>query len=541
MRRRVVAIVAAVVAGLLVLLSFHAPRAGPDAADPMGSERASDGAPPAILEAPESAGHAGRRIVSTSSDRDGTEAAPGEVVLPPEMRASLRLDMVDAATGVPVSATWNVQSSNDEALQKSAAWLRRQPASATRDDWLRRHVEAWEAEFLPSGAVRPDVLVHQVNWDWGVEVASPPMLPPHGSLTVRPPPGYCAPGPLDGMPYGLQELSQLLAAGVREAVAVVPLHREALLHLRVLGPDDRPAVGAVVRSVAVAGRRRGAVEDLGPGEFRVVGIPHLPGEPVAIAIDWIVEGAVASHAIEPGPPTETEEVRGTGPPTETEEVRGIQDVDAPDATSVVPADLSRPWSLVVRLTGPTGLRILDHNETDNDLPTEASLGVAGDGPTGTARVTVLGWDGRPVAGATVSGRVTDADGVVVVSGLPAGQLEFSTRPDGRYPARATAVVPEGAEVDVVLREPVGAVLDVLVTDEEGNPRPSALLWASVVVFDVVDGVQRLDRFTDARGRRTFARVEPGEVTVHASWGSRHGNATVTLRDGERASLHIVAK
>jgi hypothetical protein len=65
--------------------------------------------------------------------------------------------------------------------------------------------------------------------------------------------------------------------------------------------------------------------------------------------------------------------------------------------------------------------------------------------------------------------------------------------------------------------------------------------AGARVFDVVDGVQRLDRFTDARGRRTFARVESGEVTVTASWGSRTGSATVTLRDGERRTLRLVAR
>lgn len=61
------------------------------------------------------------------------------------------------------------------------------------------------------------------------------------------------------------------------------------------------------------------------------------------------------------------------------------------------------------------------------------------------------------------------------------------------------------------------------------------------VLDVADGVQRLDRYTDARGRRTFARVEPGQVTLHAAWGSRHGSETVTLRDGDRTSVRITAK
>jgi hypothetical protein len=421
--------------------------------------------------------------------------------------------MVDAATGAPVAARWNVDSAADAAIEAGIAWVSRRRevgAAADLDDTVRRAVQRWEDGFLPSGAARPDALV---PGSWGRST-------PVGSIQIRPPPGYVAPGPLDGMPYGTHELAGLLAAGVRVAVAVVPLHREAPLHLRVLAPDGRPAVGAVVRSVVVAGQRRGAVEDVGPGEFRVRGIPHLPGEPVGIAIDWSGEGAAG----------EAEEISEV-----------VEDVDRPDTTTVVPADLSRPWSVVVRLSGPTGLR-LDHNETDNDLPFEESLGASVDVPLGAARVTVLGWDGSPVEGAGVFGRATGANGVVVLPSLPAGEVTFSTRPQGRFRASTTALVRERAQMDVILREPVGAVLDVLVTDETGDPRPSALLTVyGSQVFDVVDGGQRLDRFTDARGRRTFARVEPGEATVQASWGTRHGRATVTLRDGEHTSLRLVAK
>jgi hypothetical protein len=53
--------------------------------------------------------------------------------------------------------------------------------------------------------------------------------------------------------------------------------------------------------------------------------------------------------------------------------------------------------------------------------------------------------------------------------------------------------------------------------------------------------QRIDPFADAAGRRSFSRVEPGEARVSAGWGSRHGTARVTLRDGGRAAVRVVAR
>ena len=99
----------------------------------------------------------------------------------------------------------------------------------------------------------------------------------------------------------------------------------------------------------------------------------------------------------------------------------------------------------------------------------------------------------------------------------------------------------GETTDVVLREPVGARLDVTVVDDEGRPRPFARLRLDRAWFDVRDDGQRIDTFTDLDGRRSIARVEPGEARVSAEWCGRHGSATVTLRDEGRASVRIVVK
>ena len=83
---------------------------------------------------------------------------------------------------------------------------------------------------------------------------------------------------------------------------------------------------------------------------------------------------------------------------------------------------------------------------------------------------------------------------------------------------------------------------VVVTDEAGQPRPSARIeFGSRRGFDVVGDVQRLDHYTDADGCRTLERVEPGEATITAIWGSRRGARKVHLRDGEEVTVRIVAR
>ena len=183
-------------------------------------------------------------------------------------------------------------------------------------------------------------------------------------------------------------------------------------------------------------------------------------------------------------------------------------------------------------------------ETDFDLPIEESLGEAGitDDRTGAVRLKAIGWDGAPIRGVDVGGATTDRAGEVVLRDQPIGQRGFGLAAPGHFPASASATVSVGRETEVVLREPVGARLEVTVTDEEGRPRPSAHVEISgALVFDVVDGVQRVDTFTDPLGRRSFARVQPGEWKVTARWGSRRGSEHVVLRDGERTSVRIVAK
>ena len=108
---------------------------------------------------------------------------------------------------------------------------------------------------------------------------------------------------------------------------------------------------------------------------------------------------------------------------------------------------------------------------------------------------------------------------------------------------AQTVVVSSTTRDVDLRAGRGGTLDVELSDADGNAipigtvrvtQPSGLPW-----IDFKDGTQRLDPFTDARGRRTLEGVEAGQVVVHGSYGTREMEQTVDLAEGQRLSVRLV--
>ncbi|MFQ5474114.1 MAG: hypothetical protein ACE5FA_14690, partial [Dehalococcoidia bacterium] len=57
--------------------------------------------------------------------------------------------------------------------------------------------------------------------------------------------------------------------------------------------------------------------------------------------------------------------------------------------------------------------------------------------------------------------------------------------------------------------------------------------------DLEDGVQRIDPYTDTRGRRTFCAVTPGVVTVTARYGNRRDVRTLKVADGRLTRAPLV--
>jgi hypothetical protein len=111
------------------------------------------------------------------------------------------------------------------------------------------------------------------------------------------------------------------------------------------------------------------------------------------------------------------------------------------------------------------------------------------------------------------------------------------------PIEYVGVVVAGEVRSATLTEPNGATIEVDVVDAEGVARPFAT--AKVVQptrlpwVDLEGGVQRLDRYVDELGRRTFRHVEPGRVRLEASWARRKVETTVDVRDGETRRVRIV--
>jgi hypothetical protein len=317
------------------------------------------------------------------------------------------------------------------------------------------------------------------------------------------------------------------------------MDRLTALHAIVLGPDGRPAVGAVIYEVRVAGAFVRVESDPSDerGSLEVRGIPYLPDEPIGAFVGWEPPGAGRLASSNP--------------------------VRRPfDLTSVVPTDPARGWSEVVRLSGPSssgddGDRAGWRGEDPPDVTfSEPDVDLVGDDsndpktPRGAIRVRVLGWDGKPVARPSLRcvgvGRVScGADGLVTLDECTVGVHDVRFDAEGRLPTTARVVVAAGQSTDIVLREPVGARVDVSCVDVRGRPCSSAELEIETKhrgpILDVTDGVQRLDPFADERGRRTFARVSPDVIRVRARWGSRSGEAVFDVKDGETKDVRVVVK
>ncbi|MDF1700040.1 MAG: carboxypeptidase-like regulatory domain-containing protein [Planctomycetota bacterium] len=417
---------------------------------------------------------------------------------------SLAVETVDGNTGRLVRARWNLGTgrvvagpfSPTQRIDAEAVARQARAAEASR--------RVWEEAFVASG----EALAEAVHVDELDRLA----------FTVRPPPGYVEAG-RHGRP------SQAVAAGVKHLRWVQPLWREAVLDLRVFGPDGLPLADAHVAVFSAAGRIwHPPITKRGPGELRIRGIPHLRGEPVRVLLDW--------GDPDPGEEEASEVVE------EYDESTALEDAQVKTA---IPAELSRPWQVDVHLKSLES-PLLDTMEVDYDLEFDESWSETGgaDPPKpATARIRVLGHDGQPVFGAFLEEVGSDPEGVIDLKGLVPGFRVLCAKARGRFPMMGEVTLLPGRHHEVTLREPRGARLEVFVVDAQGRPRPSARIsLGGRLMFDVEDGVQRMDPHTDERGRRTFARVMPGAITVKAWWGTRSGKAEATLVDGETKTLRV---
>ncbi len=461
------------------------------------------------LDAPTLSGlpRVGRRAeLRMPAERAAGGAAAQDEAEPAPRKVSLRVDVVDALTGRNVASMWNVGDPEVLALRK---WDREhfgvRPNLIERRQQVLQFEEAradWERNFTVSGGALESHDLGQNDY-------------PANRIVVRPPVGFVT---LENH----TSLDTLLVADARALTLLVPVVHEAVLEVVIRGPDGRPAEGAVLQTLSVGGKRWPPhVEHLGPGSLRIRGIPHLAGEPVAAGIEWRPKGD------------------GQTLPSETPE-----DEDGPKNLKVtIPDRLDSPWAVVLDLSGSTG-SLADRTQVDFDWKRNRRDATPrkADGAAGTLRLRILGWDGAPLRNVRLPGTVTDAQGMATITALAAQQQDFLVRVPGRLPIRCSVNLRPSEVTTHEAREPVGARLEVAVVDEDGRPRPTALLQIrGATFFDVEVTTQRVDLFTDHLGRRSISRVEPGEAEIHASWGSRKGFEKVTLVDGETTRVRIVAR
>lgn len=418
----------------------------------------------------------------------------------PDVRTlRLRVEAVDAVTGAPLDVRWMAVVSHPA----RAGYLLAGHGVPMDERWRRSRDVA--AVAVSGTLVDVGVVLYPVPRGYEAPITSVPR-----SVAVEP--------------------------STTDLVMRVPLAPTATLDLTVLGPDGTPAVGATVALVTAhpeyAVFPRADERADAQGRLRISEIPAIPGERVSVWLRWAgPAGTPVAARARPEPPPA---------PTETEEVHG----DAPQLVTSVPDDGRRSWSATVRLAGPTAADVAlgDHNETDNDLPTEESLGEEAP-PRARLVVRARTVDGTPWAGADVRGAgileaTTDAYGAVAAE-VVAGKVRVTASGSGYLPAAAEVVVEAGEETTVDLVEPRGARLTAVVVDERGVPLPFAHVGVDGAIVAAERGLQRIDERADVDGRRTWPRVEPGRRVVRARHGSRSAQATVDAPDGASVEVRLV--
>jgi hypothetical protein len=319
------------------------------------------------------------------------------------------------------------------------------------------------------------------------------VLPPH---EVRSAAGVAAPG---------RERARLsrYAEAVRR---VAPVWPEASITLRVRERDGAPAAATVLS--AHFGRTAGGVRiatahgrcEAGDG-LSVRGVPMIDGELVTLRAGTHVRA------------TQVEAVLRRG------EALAV-DVTLPEKSGAS-----------IGLGGGAGGAV--------------SRGRGGRRATDFGALTVRAYrsDGTPAAGATLRLGAndtltlrTDERGAASWPRVRAGRWRLELLEPGILYAAMTVEVLPGVANDAVIEEPGARSLDVYVFDHRGAPVASAEVAVEpageLPYVLLIDGVQWIGHFTDARGMLRVGPLPPGAVRMGAMLGSRRAEAVAA--DGARA-------
>ncbi|MHC4849440.1 MAG: carboxypeptidase-like regulatory domain-containing protein [Planctomycetota bacterium] len=211
------------------------------------------------------------------------------------------------------------------------------------------------------------------------------------------------------------------------------------------------------------------------------------------------------------------------------------------------------------LSASVALKKADLDDDEFDSPGgNSAIGVAGGrasaSGTGAVSVRVLRSNGEPAAGARIElippgkrRRVNyylDDDGRAWIGGMLGGcRWKLRVHGPGLIDIRKEIDVAEKKTLQLTLREPVPGAVSVEVFDERGRPLPYAIVstrkdgWIGSYT-DIQDGVARIDRHTDRKGRRTLQHLPSGAMELRAYYGSRRGVTRCTIKAGETIQARI---
>lgn len=310
-------------------------------------------------------------------------------------------------------------------------------------------------------------------------------------------------------------------AGTELLTTVYPLRREAPVALHLVGGDPDLALEEVsvffdigYRTQAVSGRPDAQ------GRMAIPGVPFFQNQPITVRVR--ADGLEAlGHARLPSHPHER--------------TRIVIDLD----------DLAEP---VAEDEGEIGL----------GGGAGGAWGPAQHVAKGTLAIRAFLPDGRPaakrpvraqrvdrdrIAGPTQLEGVTDAEGRVTWTGVPAGTWTVAFEGPRFKTVRDIRVV-GGSTAEAAMWEPHGGRVRVRVVDARGNGLPFAQIHVrsrgpnSPWRAPAANGTQRIDDYVDERGERVLDRVAPGASEISASYGSRTARAAIQVADRERMTYVI---
>ncbi len=284
------------------------------------------------------------------------------------------------------------------------------------------------------------------------------------------------------------------------------------------GQDGPPIAGSRVRV------QRGAEAAGGDEMFVMESVDDLPDTPGRGAVT-AADGTFRLESVKPGEVT----LIARGPTHQPLRNPGI---------NVLPAQTAKGVRLIADLGAIARVKVVDETGkpvADAQVRAQrvSERGAAGGFEMRRIAIEDTGNGPVPFGGDRLPSAKTDADGLAVLQGLPAGNLELTATHADYAPAVAARVTtPKSGtvEADLQLRTPGHALVTVLGTD--GSPQPGTELRVRAVERE--EG-QPKSATSDDKGEARVGPLAPGNYTAalrRPNQATRVGDAMMVFDDGQ---------